>query len=444
MPTYVYLTTQAPGEVSLSLVNTGPDTAFWGDFKLERTSVPANSNETRVMQVDRNPGVFDHTTVAELRLSIGGRFIIALEVMLSSGTSPIKSAIWWGWRAATRETGRFETDHNPHVASVSVGGWNYTFTVQGRGTVGFDDIYITLVAAIDRARWMEALGGVIGGRPLNTVRLPGSHDSGTATITANSAFAPDSSWWHQFAPGTVANWARSQSRTIAQQLADGIRYFDLRVAPAAAGGGFVLVHAMEGERVDAALAAVAAFLRANPFEIVILDFNHFFNMTAELHNQLVGLITGTLGVATIAPPARRPTVTPRDLWAGTERVIVAYADDATVDRFPTVLWRRQEGATSTIAAPFPDTNDIDTLHTFLTDRLAVRRMDRFFVLQGILTPGVQQIASWTSLEQWATDVTNPAVRGWAVNEWAARQPNIIMVDFYERNDIAGTVIDMNR
>lgn len=441
MPTYVYMSANTQSDVAIQLHNTGPNDEDWNRFKDVRASVPRTSTHQRVMTVDRTASGGDHTIIAELRFYIDGVFIIALEVMLTAGN--FTNEIYWSWRTATKTTGRFVTDHDPHTTTVPIGGWTYTFTVKGKGTIGFDDIYVSLQSTLDRAKWMEILASRIGTRPLNEVRIPGTHDSGTSSITSTSPWAPDSEWWQTFNRGTVAAWSRTQSRGIGNQLLDGIRYFDFRIAPSANGQGYSLIHALQGDDIQASLNAIRDFLRNSTKEIIILDFNTFLNMQPADHNALVTIINNILGTYIIHPSVG-VTITLNTLWASSQRIIVAYADDTTVDNNPQTLWRRQNAATSTVSSPWPDTDDIQTLHNTLTNNLANRTFAMFFVLQSILTPGAIQIL-WTnnSLEQWATQVTNPEVANWVVNEWNLQRPNIIMCDFYEVNDIAGRVINLN-
>ncbi len=97
---------------------------------------------------------------------------------------------------------------------------------------------------VDTANWM---GGIADRRPINQLSIPGTHDSGTATVGPDGAPRPrDCSWYDAIcharnaaeqvawlaeqAAYTVAGgaWAQCQTMTIAQQLASGIRFLDIR------------------------------------------------------------------------------------------------------------------------------------------------------------------------------------------------------------------------
>lgn len=121
--------------------------------------------------------------------------------------------------------------------------------------------------ALDTAGWMAALRD---DAPLRSIAIPGAHDAGTAGMP-----------WY----------ACTQDADIARQLAEGVRYLDLRTAMQ--GGVPVIFHGpATGMRLHAALRAVADFLAAHPSECVILDFQHFRDgaeaPAAALLAQLLG------------------------------------------------------------------------------------------------------------------------------------------------------------
>ncbi len=88
---------------------------------------------------------------------------------------------------------------------------------------------------------------------INDIIMPGSHDAGTCNINY---------------------LARTQGYTVKAQLDMGARYFDLRVNKTE--DGLYIYHAMfNGERFEDVLTAITDFMRDNPTEALILDFQHF-------------------------------------------------------------------------------------------------------------------------------------------------------------------------
>lgn len=110
--------------------------------------------------------------------------------------------------------------------------------------------------------WMQAYGG----RTLGEMILPGSHDAGT---NAQESIL-------RGLPATASN-SITQNLTIAQQLAIGTRFFDLRLK---VNNGAVVAHhttagvGAYGGRLDNTINDAARFCRNNPSEIVILRISH--------------------------------------------------------------------------------------------------------------------------------------------------------------------------
>ena len=93
--------------------------------------------------------------------------------------------------------------------------------------------------------WMAGMGDEIGDVPLNEVALPGTHDSGTYVFDEGRGAAPDSALTTKIDDiiGGIDALAdvvmrkifqklcRCQNLDFGGQLREGIRYFDLRIAP---------------------------------------------------------------------------------------------------------------------------------------------------------------------------------------------------------------------
>jgi hypothetical protein len=108
-------------------------------------------------------------------------------------------------------------------------------------------------------------------RTLRTMCIPGSHDSGMSTIGAHTAFAYPCN-------------TQTQTKSIADQLNLGARYFDLR--PVISGGNYFTGHyskildstyqGANGQSIDSVVNDVNTFMDGTP-DLVILKFSHDFN-----------------------------------------------------------------------------------------------------------------------------------------------------------------------
>lgn len=91
--------------------------------------------------------------------------------------------------------------------------------------------------------------------PVTRIAIPGSHDSGCSGMP-----------WY----------AETQDLNFAEQLARGVRYFDIRVNKK--GGDLVIFHGpVNGTDYVELLYQIDEFMDAHPSEFLILDFSHFKN-----------------------------------------------------------------------------------------------------------------------------------------------------------------------
>ncbi len=157
-------------------------------------------------------------------------------------------------------------------------------------------------ASIDTSNWMRDLSADIQDKQLKDIKIPGSHDSGTSSIGGpnepNTWLSPDHPAALTFVlKATVINYAVAQGTNMKTQLEHGVRYLDFRVSPLGdSNTSFRCVHSIYGDDVESSLRDIRDFLRDHPKEIVVLDFQHFFNMNSKARwSNLVGLITRYLG-----------------------------------------------------------------------------------------------------------------------------------------------------
>ncbi|MEU8893605.1 phosphatidylinositol-specific phospholipase C [Streptomyces sp. NPDC048442] len=117
-----------------------------------------------------------------------------------------------------------------------------------------------------RAREVRALGvqdwmaGIDSARPLRTLTLPGTHDSGA-----------------RFG----GPWVECQNTTIAQQLASGIRFLDVRCR--AFEGSFTIHHGAfyQNLNFDDVLTACRDFLAAHPSETVLMRVKQEYSEVSD-------------------------------------------------------------------------------------------------------------------------------------------------------------------
>jgi len=289
---------------------------------------------------------------------------------------------------------------------------------------------------LDRCRWVqdlaqrvsqhhsspcdEADSNEVRGVRLGDLVLPGSHDSAAhAAALAHPQplpVAPDapellrrhaSRRWTRPVLNLTRRWAVAQARSLGEQLRDGVRYLDLRVCRAPEPSAperheLFFCHAILAERVADGLAQIGAFVREHPREVVVLDFNHFYDVDERhveaaidgSHQHLCHLLLSEFGSA-LCPRERATSLSDlslADMWRHDESVVVLYGHAPTVERQPH-LWPQ-----SCIESPWPDTRHTRQLVQRLDQSLDRRQRDRLHVLQGVLTPSHATVAA--SLLPW--------------------------------------------
>lgn len=247
----------------------------------------------------------------------------------------------------------------------------------------------------------------------------------------------------------VRRWGKTQNLSISDQLSAGIRFFDFRVAVHPATKEFRFVHGLYGGLVSHALRDINTFLMNNQKEVVILDFNHFYNMTQADHAELLSEIVTRFGYCLVPPPFtsssfRRWDMTLQNLWSTPYRVIPLY-NDHTVDYFPQI-W-----PAGNIESPWCNTSSVNTLITYLEHNYNSRHRfhnDTFYNWQGVLTAQTKDILlhPGSTLERHLADRATPAFVNWLRNDKVPgpREINVCTTDFVEKHEFIPTVIGLNQ
>ncbi|KAK8839390.1 PI-PLC X domain-containing protein 2 [Tritrichomonas musculus] len=119
--------------------------------------------------------------------------------------------------------------------------------------------------------WMEDLYPLIQNKPITEISIPGTHDSATYAITGKSRAAScQKSAKITSLTDDPRQWTMTQTKSIAQQLSIGCRFFDIRVSFEDKEGRFYTHHGLLAMSLPYELKAVRDFLDKHPFEFVII------------------------------------------------------------------------------------------------------------------------------------------------------------------------------
>ncbi|WP_157949901.1 phosphatidylinositol-specific phospholipase C domain-containing protein [Vallitalea okinawensis] len=311
------------------------------------------------------------------------------------------------------------------------------------------------------SNWMETLYQQypeFGEAVLRDVLLPGTHDTGTFTFDDEGDphdLAPDS-----FYPGSteynaayairdmIVPFSQTQDLDVKQQLEVGVRYFDLRVGPYMVyENGEVNIdetdlrtmHGIYGEGMDTIVDEVSQFINQNTQEIVILDFQHFYEMTDTSYQYLVNQLTSTFSEQLISLTELKSS-TLEELWNSDKHIVILFTENegsgAYIDN--ELILSRQSSLINTYNS---DNLDITAFSSLLDEYLNTAEDELLFVLQGVRTPAfdIGAILDGMTLYE-LSEETNPVVLNWLEDNYdktgnKGGGNNIIMLDYMDYKTI---------
>ncbi|XP_032519035.2 PI-PLC X domain-containing protein 3 isoform X1 [Danaus plexippus] len=303
---------------------------------------------------------------------------------------------------------------------------------------------------IDLENWMRDLPEQLRNVPIIYLAIPGSHDSMTYGITRSSGLAPDAEpileSLYPIFEDTILRWTITQAVDSYQQLLLGIRYFDLRLATKTGSDDFFFCHGVYAGEISQPLNQIKEYINKHPYEVVILDFQHFYAFTPDDHRRLMRYVLNMFGPQLVPRQADLNTVTLNAMHRLQQQVIVVYRDRSVYATGE--FWQPQM-----LPSPWPQRDDINGLYNFMKQ---VRRHPGMgFVHQAVLTPTPAFLLfRWLSnlREKCAKPVKNEIYP--KLSEFTPGRPvagedkapvNVIIADFIEMDNatFSKTVIKLN-
>jgi hypothetical protein len=306
----------------------------------------------------------------------------------------------------------------------------------------------TLVTLADRGRWMTTAMSVIGSRTLRDIAIPGAHDAGMYTGGPR-----------------LSTFARTQSLNIFEQLSEGVRYFDLRPTWQHEGLGdpeyeLFIHHTLQGPPLKDLLDDVARFMGGAGRELVILKFSHYENFTADVYEQLVGLVQSKLASWLLTTrPAGRIANTALSSLIGANGTVLVVCDEAYPLNHPVSGfyvyrdWNKSDASRAdlTVFDSYADKSDPNLV-------IADQRQ-KFSNYSGLCTDGVTPcdlfLLSWTvtpalSGDYWLVEpgaaVINPRLQEAKTFTNGHAPPlkiNVIYLDYVGSSSVTRLCLDLN-
>lgn len=237
----------------------------------------------------------------------------------------------------------------------------------------------------------------------------------------------------------IVNWSITQNLQITDQLNHGVRYFDMRNAYLKSDDDIFFVHGVYGHKIDDLLRALNDFLNKHPKEIILVDFNHFYDFTDEIHERFMKSILSVFDGKLFYPTdSKGANTTVAEIWKHKKQVIVQYSDD-NCKRY------KEFWPDGSIYSPWANTSSVTKLLTFLDNRFDSIKPNSFNVFQAILSPQTSTIAGhlFSSLEKCLAKKCDVAVSSWLAKIYTSKQRgvNIIICDFI--SSCASEIIKLN-
>jgi hypothetical protein len=261
------------------------------------------------------------------------------------------------------------------------------------GILGSQD-RVTISIANREDDWMGKNSNAIANKPINSVIIPGSHDTGTFGINKRSQITPDIDprlkFWINLDPLKIehlSHWSITQNLDVKNQLNLGIRYLDLRLCNL--NKTLITCHSLSGSSLLTIMNHVAEFINANGHqkELVILDINHLYKVNKVDVAQLVSLLRQKFGNKIASGLEFSANSLISDFWNKGKQVIVLIDDVNAVNLYPDIFWSEQK-----MDSTWPDKQDADELKKALKNiLLRNRKRNSFFVLQTQETPSAKTI-----------------------------------------------------
>lgn len=283
-----------------------------------------------------------------------------------------------------------------------------------------------------RPFWMAQHKQTIGSKPLSSLMLPGTHNSGSYSVGYETGLL-----------NRLLNaYSLCQDEDVFNQLVYGNRYLDIRIMyDPKHGEDFWIAHDFYpiDKTVREVLLQIKQFMDSTSEEVVILDFHRFplgfeskgqINMTR--HNDLLDLVESIVGDhLTENTGASNYQKTLDSIVSTGRRLILGHAEYLRMSRpylFPAVkqLWA--------------NTDSITQLSSYLNRTICSSSGPSAAMAE--LTPNAVKFLTYGGLRKLAQSV-NYLVTKWFRDDWYNRCANIVATDYFLGNNIIEIAINSN-
>ncbi|TFK33406.1 PLC-like phosphodiesterase [Crucibulum laeve] len=316
-----------------------------------------------------------------------------------------------------------------------------------------DTIDGALHPVADRSTWMGDHRDWLGGKRINQISLPGTHDAGTFDLSLNKSSDAASLVGelskYPLTSGVIRSWAKTQSLTFTGQLYAGVRFFDLRIGVSLNDDDRSLrfVHSVESnDTVRSLLEPMGTWMREHKDELIILDVQHLYNFDshATKYDDLLTTFRDIFG-SLLVPWSYFKEEKPFASYISSGKRVILLLPPAPAGSTPKIdFWVRGESFKSKW---FPDAKTIDDLALEVRTNEIATRLGTENKIHGFgmgLSPpespssfGEGLAYGTMSLKQWGPDRNNHRVKSLLEQMDLKGRGWIICMDFIETDDKFG-------
>lgn len=363
----------------------------------------------------------------------------------------------------TLDTSRFSVEWGSSKP-FDTGAWpsvgmegNFAVQVHNSESLTQHTLWGTACLNIERAKWMEYLlksDQNFAQKRLWEIVIPGTHDSATCDVGISRVpeACRDFKFDIPFIGEAVRPWSIAQSRTIFDQLNEGIRFLDLRVYYA--GANFYAYHDVIGETFSSIFSQILRFLSLSNKEIVVLQFGGWCQFDTDpdpTHQAFIKLITIWFD-----------KLFGKWLYTGTiDYLLSTCVEELTKDGSKVIIWYNSDKYAPTQPGFFTSLN-MQGKYTQTTDLTEMKntqlkqllsdhgRPDKLFELFWTLTPSTELIEH-NLLESlhWLANNANPYLSKF-IDDLHTNYPkdeiqaNVIISDFYQDSRVVDIAVSLNQ
>lgn len=234
-------------------------------------------------------------------------------------------------------------------------------------------------------KWMELNKSKLLNKKLSETVITGSHDSFTYDLSSITLCDSDPNKSEAaLIPKFGLKFAKAQSLNFAEQLASGIRYFDVRLCKQ--NGRVFTTHSLLSNRTfEEQTDVLRSFLDNNPYEIIILDFQAMFGFDSAAAAQFLKDIQEKYGNKIASYKDLKPSSRLEDFWKLNKNLIIIVPQQfVNLSENYNWIWPREEVIVSLWDSNIY--NDFNNIMKYDMNNLSNRSLDKLFVSQMQFSP----------------------------------------------------------